>query len=114
MRRGEIWSLAGGGEFLSKPRPAIILQDDFIDDLTTITVCPLTTNWEHGAEMRVPVEASERNGLDSRSRIMVDRITTVLKSRLGSKIGELSDEEMDRLNRAIVVFPGLETSRDDD
>lgn len=114
MRRGEIWSLAGGGEFLSKPRPAIILQDDFIDDLITITVCPLTTDREHGAEMRVSVEPGERNGLDSPSRIMVDRITTVLKSRLGSMIGELNDEEMDRLNRAIVVFLGLATSLDDD
>lgn len=114
MRRGEIWSLAGGGEFLSKPRPAIILQDDFIDDLITITVCPLTTDWEHGAEMRVSIEPSEQNGLDAPSRIMVDRITTVRKSRLGSKIGELNGEELDRLNQAIVVFLGLAISPDVD
>ena len=29
-------------------------------------------------------------------------------------IGELNDEEMDRLNRAVVVFLGLATSLDDD
>jgi mRNA interferase MazF len=28
MRRGEIWTVAGGGDYTGKPRPALILQDD--------------------------------------------------------------------------------------
>jgi mRNA interferase MazF len=38
---------------------------------------------------------------------MVDKITTVRRSKLGERIGRLSDEEMVRLGRAILVFLGL-------
>ena len=57
--------------------------------------------------MRLPVEPTDRNGLDLPSRIMVDRITTVRKSRLSSRIGELDDEDVGKLNDAVAVFLGL-------
>ena len=38
---------------------------------------------------------------------MVDKITTVSKDRMGSPVGRLDDEDMVRLNRAILVFLGL-------
>jgi mRNA interferase MazF len=38
---------------------------------------------------------------------MVDKITTILKSKVGKRIGRLSDEDILRLNRAIIVFLGL-------
>ena len=38
---------------------------------------------------------------------MVDKLTTVPRKRLGSRIGRLADEDMLRLNRAILVFLGL-------
>jgi mRNA interferase MazF len=28
MKRGEIWSVAGGGDYTNKPRPVVIVQDD--------------------------------------------------------------------------------------
>jgi mRNA interferase MazF len=28
MRRGEIWTVAGGAAYAGKPRPAVIIQDD--------------------------------------------------------------------------------------
>ena len=42
MNRGEIWSVAGG-VYASKPRPAVILQDDRFDGTDSVTVCPLTS-----------------------------------------------------------------------
>ena len=42
---------------------------------------------------------------------MVDKITTVPKSRLGRRIGRLDDEDVVRLNRATLVFLGLATTR---
>jgi hypothetical protein len=53
------------------------------------------------------VEASETNGLKLVSRLMVDKITTVPKTKLGARIGELADGDMVRLNRAMIVFLGL-------
>ena len=47
------------------------------------------------------------NGLHERSSLMVDKITTVHRSRLGTRVGRLSDEDMVRLGRSIVVFLGL-------
>jgi mRNA interferase MazF len=38
---------------------------------------------------------------------MVDQITTVPRARLGARIGRLADEDMVRLNRAVLVFLGI-------
>ncbi len=59
---------------------------------------------------RLPVEPSERNGLRSASRLMVDKITTVPKSKVGERLGRLDDEDVVRLNQAILVFLGLALS----
>ena len=41
---------------------------------------------------------------------MVDKITTVPKSKVGERIGRLDDEDMLRLNQAVMVFLGLAVS----
>jgi mRNA interferase MazF len=38
---------------------------------------------------------------------MVDKLTTVAKGKLGTRLGRLDDADMVRLNRAILVFLGL-------
>jgi mRNA-degrading endonuclease toxin of MazEF toxin-antitoxin module len=50
---------------------------------------------------------THRNGLKIASRLMIDKVTTVPKSRLGKRIGKLGDEDLVRLNRALTVFLGL-------
>lgn len=57
--------------------------------------------------LRIPVEPSDANGLRAASGIMVDKVTTVPRARLGERIGRLADQDLLRLNRALVVFPGL-------
>jgi mRNA interferase MazF len=107
MRRGEIWTIAGGGGDLGKPRPVVILQDDRFDATASVTICAFTTNPTDAPLFRLPVEPNERNGLKSPCRLMADKITTVSKSKLGSHVGRLEDEDMLRLNRAVLVFLGL-------
>jgi mRNA interferase MazF len=41
---------------------------------------------------------------------MADKITTVPKTRLGRYVGRLSDEDLFRLNQAMLVFLGLAVS----
>jgi mRNA interferase MazF len=41
---------------------------------------------------------------------MVDKLTTVPKSKLGKRIGRLDDQDILRLNQAILVFLGLTVS----
>jgi mRNA interferase MazF len=110
MRRGDVWTVAGGKDYAGKPRPAVIVQDDSFDATDSITICAFTTDQTEAPLFRLPVEPNDRNGLRATSRLMADKITTVPKSKLGPQIGRLDDEDMLRLNRAILVFLGLATS----
>ena len=107
MKRGEVWTVAGAGDYGGKPRPVVIVQDDRFDATASVTVCAFTTDSTDAPLIRLPVEASERNGLNTVSRLMVDKITTVPKSKLGARIGRLADRDMMRLNRAMLIFLGL-------
>jgi mRNA interferase MazF len=110
MRRGEIWTVAGGKNYVGKSRPVVIVQDDSFDATDSITICAFTTNETQAPLFRLPVEPNERNGLHMTCRLMVDKITTVPKSKVGSHIGRLDDEDILRLNQAVLVFLGLAVS----
>jgi mRNA interferase MazF len=107
VRRGEIWTVAGGKDYAGKPRPVAIMQDDAFDATDSLTVCAFTTDSTEAPLFRLAVEPNERNGLEAPSRLMVDKITTVAKSKIGSRVGRLDDEDIVRLNRAALVFVGL-------
>lgn len=110
MRRGDIWTVLGGKDDAGKPRPVVIVQDDSFDGTDSITVCAFTSNDTEAPLFRLPVAPNERNGLRLASRLMVDRITTVPKSKIGEKVGRLDDEDIVRLNQAMLVFLGLAVS----
>jgi mRNA interferase MazF len=107
MNRGEIWTVAGGKDYAGKPRPVVIVQDDSFDVTSSVTVCAFTTDETEAPLIRLTIQPNERNGLRSVSRLMVDKITTVPKSKVGNHIGRLDDEDMIRLNQAMMVFLGL-------
>lgn len=106
MKRGEVWIVSGSG-YAGKPRPAVILQDDRFDATSSVTVCVFTTDPTDAPLIRLAIEPDDRNGLRTTSRLMVDKITTVSRRRVGERIGRLSDPELVRVNRAIAVFLGL-------
>ena len=106
MTRGDVWTVSGAGH-AGKPRPAVIAQDDRFDVTESITVCVFTTDETDAPLFRLPVTPSAENGLREVSRLMVDKLTTVHKSRLGKRIGRLNDAEMAQLDQAILIFLGL-------
>jgi mRNA interferase MazF len=110
MKRGDIFTVAGGKDYASKPRPVVIVQDDSFDATDSITVCAFTTDETEAPLIRLPVEPSDSNGLRASCRLMVDKITTVPKSKIGAHVGRLDDENILRLNQAILVFLGLAVS----
>ena len=107
MKRGEVWTVAGGPDYAGKPRPAVILQDDAFDATASMTICPFTTHSASAPLLRLTIEASPLNGLRTAGQLMIDKITTVSKAKLEGRIGRLSDEDIARLNRAVLVFLGL-------
>ncbi len=110
MRRGDVWTVSGGKGYAGKPRPVTILQDDRFDATDCITVCAFTTDETEAPLFRLAVEPDEQNGLRATCRLMVDKITTVPKSKVGTRVGRLKDKDILRLNQAIVVFLGLAVS----
>ena len=107
MKWAEIWTVAGGPDYAGKPRPVVILQDDAFEGTASITLCPFTTQLVEAPLIRLAVEATKQNGLNAASQVMVDKITTVAKSKLQKRVGKLAEEDMIRLNRAVLVFLGL-------
>ena len=107
MRRGEIWTAAAGTGYVGKPRPVVIVQDDRFDVTHSITVCAFTTDPTEAPLFRLRIEPDEINGLRETCSLMVDKVTTVPRAKLGERTGRLSDEQMVALGRAILVFLGL-------
>lgn len=107
MTRGEIWTAAAGSGYAGKPRPAVVIQDDRFDATDSVTICAFTTDPTEAPLFRLPITPSPQNGLHDAGSLMVDKITTVRRSKLGVRVGRLSSEDMVRLDRAIVVFLGL-------
>jgi mRNA interferase MazF len=107
MKRGEIWTVAAGKGYAGKPRPVVILQDDRFDATDSLTICAFTTDPTEAPLFRLPIEPNEANGLQALCRLMVDKITTVPKAKIGARIGRLGDEDIVRLNRVVLVFLGM-------
>jgi mRNA interferase MazF len=107
LRRGEVWTAAAGSGYAGKPRPVVIVQDDRFDATDSVTICAFTTDPTDAPLFRLRLEPTEQNGLHEPSSLMIDKLTTVRRVKLGERIGRLADEDMVRLDRAVVVFLGL-------
>jgi mRNA interferase MazF len=107
LTRGEIWTSASGTDYGGKPRPVVIIQHAHFSFLDSVTFCGFTRDPTDLPLFRVAVEPTELNGLEFPSRIMVDKILTVPKSKLGYRIGQLDDRDVVRLDQALLTFLGL-------
>jgi mRNA interferase MazF len=107
VKRGEVWTVSGGAPYAGKSHPAVIVQEDRFDQTSSITLCALTTDPTDAPLLRLLIEPADVNGLRTPCRLMIDKISTVPKERLGKRLGTLHDEDIVRLNRALTVFLGL-------
>lgn len=107
MRRGDLVTVAGGGDYAGKPRPAVIVQSDDFGGSQGVTLCLLTGEEVDAPLLRVGIDPTPANGLRQPSWIMVEKISTVPRRKLGPVFGRLADTDMARLNRSLAVFLGL-------
>jgi mRNA interferase MazF len=107
LKRGEIWTVAAGKDYAGKPRPAVIVQDDRFDATGSITICAITSDKSEAPLFRIVIQPSDQNGLATISRLMVDKIATIPKSKLGYRIGHLDAADLVRVNQAMLIFLGL-------
>ncbi len=108
MKRGEIYLVSAPGDF-GKPRPAVIIQSDALtqQDIASVIICPFTGTIKDAPLIRILVEPTSANGLTKSSQIMVDKIQTVSRKRIGQRIGPISDEQLLQLNRTLAVVIGI-------
>lgn len=106
MRRGDIVTVAGG-VYASKPRPALVVQDDRFDATDSVTVCPFTTTEVDAPLLRVPVVANEANGLGQDSYLMIDKISTVRRTNARTVLGRLEATTLVEFERRLLVFLGF-------
>ena len=97
MRRGEVWTAAGGKDYAGKPRPVVILQSDAFDATESVTVCGLTTNPTEAPLVRPVIEPNDTNGLNVTCRLMADKIATMPRAKLSNRVGRLVDADILRL-----------------
>lgn len=96
-----------GGVYPSKPRPALIIQDDLFDMTESVTVLPLTTSRVDAPLLRVTIGPTKQSGLTRDSDVMVDKLTTVRRANVLARVGRLTSEQLASVERAMMVFLGL-------
>ncbi len=90
-----------------KPRPALVIQADWFDALSTVVVLPITSSLLDAAITRIDVAPDAGNGLRVASQITVDRPATVRRAKLGPTIGRVDNDVMLEVHRSLAVFFGL-------
>jgi mRNA interferase MazF len=101
-----VWTAAGSG-YAGKPRPVLIVQADLYRETASVTICGFTTDQTETGFLRPLIMPTASNGLRIACRLMTDKVTTVPRTRLGARIGRLSDDDMMVADRALLVFLGL-------
>ena len=62
MKRGEVWTVSGGPDYASKPRPAVVVQNDAFSETDSIAVCPSRSDDTDLPLFRVLIGPSEASG----------------------------------------------------
>lgn len=106
MKRGDLITVAVSGDY-GKPRPAIVIQSDFMADTDSVLVCLLTTTERDAPLYRLPLPAGPGTGLQMPSQVMVDKIIAVRRDRCGARIGKAGDAATVTLGRLLAFVVGI-------
>jgi mRNA interferase MazF len=106
VKRGDIVLMVAPSE-LGRPRPGVIVQADEFKNLTTVFVCPISSDVQENLPLRPMLDAKPSNGLRLRSQIMTDKMVALRLDRVRRVIGRLDSETTQQLDRALLVVLGL-------
>lgn len=108
MNRGDFVLVAMSGDF-GKPRPALVIQSDkfLSDSFASVTVLLMSSDIVDAPLLRLTVDPDEDNGLMETSQIMIDKPMSVLRAKIGGKIGFANKKIMKEVDVALAVFLGI-------
>lgn len=104
-QRGDLVTVSLQGAY-GKPRPALIVQSNLLTDLESVVLCPVTSDLRN-AVFRVTVEPNPANGLRALSQIMVDKLSTLPRTKISEPLGHLDEERMKAVDRALLLVVGV-------
>jgi mRNA interferase MazF len=106
VKRGDLITVALSGDY-GKPRPALVIQSDFLPETDSVLVCLLTTTLRAAPLYRLALPAGAATGLREPSQVMVDKIMAVRRDRCGAAIGRAGEGELAELGRLLAFVVGL-------
>jgi mRNA interferase MazF len=93
---------------LGRPRPGVVVQGrESTAGLSTIFVCPVSSDLQDKLPLRPMIEVAPENGLRLRSQIMTDKLVALRRDRIRRVIGRIDAETSEQLDRALLVLLGL-------
>ena len=106
MRRGDLVTVAVSGDY-GKPRPALVIQSDFLAGTDSVLVCLLTGTLRDAPLYRLSLPASAGTGLHVPSQVMVDKIMAVRRDRCGVAFGRADDAALRSLGQMLACVAGI-------
>ncbi len=106
MRRGDVVAVAVQGDY-GKPGPALVIQADVFIDHTSIIFLPLTSFLVEAPFLRYTILPDKENGLAKISQVMIGKVMTLPKEKVGKVIGRLSGKEMKQITSRLSLFIGI-------
>lgn len=106
MKRGDLITVAVSGDY-GKPRPALIIQSDWLAETESILLCLVTSTIRDAPLFRLTLDPKPANGLRARSQVMVDKIVAVRRDKCGMVIGHLDEADLIALNRILALVVGI-------
>jgi mRNA interferase MazF len=107
VRRGDLVLASAGSGDAGKPRPVLVVQDDALQALSSVVVCPLSTRSPADGRIRIAVSATSENGLATDCVIMTDKVTAVPTATLDAVIGSLTRAQIRTVNQALGLALGF-------
>lgn len=106
MKRGDLIVTSLPGDY-GKPRPALVIQSDLFADTESVTLLPLTSMLVRTPLGRLSVDPDAQNGLRVPSQVMIDKLMTIRRDKVGPVIGSLDQATMLEVTRLLALFVGL-------
>ena len=108
MKRGDLVTHAGPGDYGRKPRPALVIQGDRLIGCDSVLLCLVTSEEDTPPNLtRIAVAPTPSNGLERPSQIMIEKIIAARLSKCGKIVGQLEPDIMQRVDVALALVIGL-------
>lgn len=107
MRRGDVVLIVASGE-IGKPCPAVVVQaDELGEETTSVVVVPMSSDVDHIRILRPIIDPGHGKGIQARSQVMIDKVVGLGKARIRGIVGRLPQEDMERVDGALLIVLGL-------